>query len=143
MKQIGNISNSDSSAEANNQPERDSSQLLPLNANAESGSASEKRISNRYPIWWTLQFTPVDEAGGLLLNESDTVVGKDISVSGLSFSHQYPLQFRRAIISFARPEFGELSIEVEITWTRSTAIGLYESGCRFIRKIEQVARLQA
>ena len=40
------------------------------------------------------------------------------------------------MISLTLPEVGQFIVESEITWSRRTLIGLYESGCRLLRKVD-------
>ena len=62
--------------------------------------------------------------------------GKDLSLTGIGFSHDYPLLFRRVIVSLNHPKVGRFAVEAEVVWTRPTPIGLYESGCRLIRTVD-------
>jgi hypothetical protein len=94
---------------------------------------SERRNRDRFPIPYTFRLTPVDHDGNPLLDETTTVVGKDLSLTGIGFSHDHPLLYRRAVISLDHPKVGRFAVEAEIVWTRQTPIGLYESGCRLVR----------
>jgi hypothetical protein len=96
----------------------------------------DRRLRDRYPIPYTFRLTPLDDDGQLLTDESTTIVGKDLSLSGIGFSHDHPLPCRRAIISLDHPMVGRFAVEAEIVWTRPTPIGLYESGCRLIRTVD-------
>ena len=96
----------------------------------------ERRSRDRFPIPYTFRLTPVDDDGQLLTDEATTIVGKDLSLSGIGFSHDHPLPCRRAIISLDHPMVGRFAVEAEIVWTRPTPIGLYESGCRLIRTVD-------
>jgi hypothetical protein len=96
----------------------------------------ERRQRDRFPIPYTFRLTPVDDDGQLLADEATTIVGKDLSLSGIGFSHDHPLPCRRAIISLDHPMVGRFAVEAEIVWTRPTPIGLYESGCRLIRTVD-------
>jgi hypothetical protein len=94
---------------------------------------SERRSRDRFPIPYTFRLTPIDHDGKPLVDETTTVVGKDLSLSGIGFSHDHPLLFRRAVITLDHPKVGRFAVEAEIIWTRQTPIGLYESGCRLVR----------
>jgi hypothetical protein len=96
----------------------------------------DRRERDRYPIPYTFRLTPVDDSGQPLTDETTTIVGRDLSLSGIGFSHDYPLPCRRAIISLDHPMVGRFAVEAEIVWTRPTPIGLYESGCRLIRTVD-------
>ncbi|MEX0641512.1 MAG: PilZ domain-containing protein, partial [Pirellulales bacterium] len=94
---------------------------------------SERRNRDRFPIPYTFRLTPLDQDGNPLLDETTTVVGKDLSLTGIGFSHDHPIPNRRAVISLDHPKVGRFAVEAEIVWTRQTPIGLYESGCRLVR----------
>lgn len=95
----------------------------------------ERRSRDRFPIPYTFRLTPIDQEGIPLTDETTTVVGKDLSLSGIGFSHDHPLLHRRAVISLDHPKVGRFAVEAEIVWTRQTPIGLYESGCRLLRTV--------
>jgi hypothetical protein len=96
----------------------------------------ERRNRDRFPIPYTFRLTPIDDDGQVLTDEATTIVGKDLSLSGIGFSHDHPLPCSRAIISLDHPMVGRFAVEAEIVWTRPTPIGLYESGCRLIRTVD-------
>jgi len=103
----------------------------------------ERRTRDRFPIPYTFRLTPIDHAGNLLIEETSTVVGRDLSLSGIGFSHDSELKYPRAVISLNHPKIGRFAVEAEIVWTRPTIIGLYESGCRLLRTLDGHAmRLQ-
>jgi PilZ domain len=99
-------------------------------------TSDERRSRDRFPIPYTFRLTPIDMDGKLLADETTTVVGKDLSLTGIGFSHDHALSYSRAIISLNHPKVGRFAVEAEIVWTRPTPIGLYESGCRLVRTIE-------
>jgi len=101
-----------------------------------SAEADERRNRDRFPIPYTFRLTPLDQEGKLLTDETTTIVGKDLSLSGIGFSHDHPLPHRRAIISLNHPMVGRFAVEAEIVWTRPTPIGLFESGCRLLRTVD-------
>jgi hypothetical protein len=96
----------------------------------------DRRQRARFPIPYTFRLTPINEDGEALTDETTTVVGKDISLSGVAFSHDHALPTRRAIISLEHPMVGKFAVEAEIVWTRPTPLGLLESGCRLIRTLD-------
>lgn len=105
----------------------------------EAGTAAEvdeRRNRDRFPIPYTFRLTPLDQDGRMLTEETTTVVGKDLSLSGIGFSHDHPLSYRRAIISLNHPMIGRFAVEAEVVWTRPTPLGLYESGCRLVRTVD-------
>jgi PilZ domain len=101
-----------------------------------TATKDDRRHRDRFPIPYTFRLTPLDDDGQLLADETTTIVGKDLSLSGIGFSHDHPLPCRRAIISLDHPMVGRFAVEAEIVWTRPTPIGLYESGCRLIRTVD-------
>lgn len=96
----------------------------------------ERRSRDRFPIPYTFRLTPIDRNGNMLMDDTTTVVGKDLSLTGIGFSHDHDLGCSRAIISLNHPKVGRFAVEAEIVWTRSTPIGLFESGCRLIRTLD-------
>jgi PilZ domain len=98
-------------------------------------SSDERRSRDRFPIPYTFRLTPLNDDGTVLLDDTTTVVGKDLSLIGIGFSHDQELTFKRAIISLDHPKVGRFAVEAEIVWTRPTPIGLFESGCRLLRTI--------
>jgi hypothetical protein len=99
-------------------------------------TSDNRRKRDRFPIPYTFRLTPLDDDGQLITDEATTIVGKDLSLSGIGFSHDHPLPCRRAIVSLDHPMVGRFAVEAEIVWTRPTPIGLYESGCRLIRTVD-------
>jgi len=97
---------------------------------------SDRRCRDRFPIPYTFRMIPLDKEGNLVLDDATTVVGKDLSLTGIGFSHDYPLLCRRVIVSLDHPKVGRFAVEAEVVWTRPTPIGLYESGCRLIRTVD-------
>jgi hypothetical protein len=101
----------------------------------ESTSPDERRIRERFPISCKMMLTPIDRHSGPLPDESLIIFGKDLSRSGICFSHDLPLPEKQMIICLTLPNIGLFQVEAKLSWTRQTPIGLYESGCRLIRKI--------
>jgi hypothetical protein len=111
-------------------------QVMGLIDEARVTDDSDRRSRDRFPIPYTFRLTPVDREGNLATDETTTVVGKDLSLTGIGFSHDHPLLCRRVIISLDHPKVGRFAVEAEVVWTRPTPIGLYESGCRLIRTVD-------
>lgn len=99
-------------------------------------SSDERRARNRFPIPYTFRLTPLDANGNLLFDDTTTIVGRDLSLTGIGISHDYQFKFKRAIISLDHPKVGRFAVEAEIVWTRPTRIGLLESGFRLIRTVD-------
>ena len=111
-------------------------QILAIIGDAHPLQADERRSGDRFPIFGCYEITPLDSTHRSIIDETTTVVGKDLSINGICFSHEHELAYNRVIVSLPHSEKECIRIEAEIAWTRHTAIGLYESGCRLIRKIE-------
>jgi hypothetical protein len=99
-------------------------------------TVDERRARDRHPIPYTFRLVPIDDEGKLLADETTTIVGKDLSLTGIGFSHDHELRFKRAVITLDHPKMGRFAVEAEIVWTRATPIGLFESGCRLLRTID-------
>jgi hypothetical protein len=112
-------------------------QILDFVHESKHAGSDERRIRDRYPISCKMHLTPIGLDGIQRPDETILIFGKDLSRRGISFSHECPLAHHRAVISLTLPEVGQFVVEAEITWSRSTPIGLYESGCRLIRKIDE------
>jgi hypothetical protein len=111
-------------------------QILDFVGDSRLGESGERRIRDRYPINCKMQLTPLGHTGTPLIDRATNIFGKDLSRRGISFSHEGPLSHQRVMISLTLPDVGQFLVEAEITWSRLTLIGLYESGCRLIRKID-------
>jgi len=110
--------------------------LYPRNA------VTERRRENRYPFPYLVRLMPVDEA---LVPQGETlvVVGKHLSPCGLGFYHPQPLPHRRMIVSLEAGEQGWLSFLIDVTWCRFTKQGWYESGGRFLDRVDPPEELGA
>ncbi len=95
----------------------------------------ERRHVERYPMPVLLQLTPLDSERRAA-DTATIAVGKDISRCGMSFFHERPLPYRRAIVSLEHPEFGRFAAEIDINWCRFTRPGWYVSGGRLLRLME-------
>jgi hypothetical protein len=100
-----------------------------------SSPPGERRNRDRVPIPYTFRLVPLDDGGRALVDDSTTIVGKDLSLTGIGFSHDHEIKSKFVIISLDHPKVGRFAVEAEIVWTRQTPIGLYESGCRLVRTI--------
>jgi hypothetical protein len=110
-------------------------QILEFVGDSQETNADERRLRQRYPISCKMYLTPIDAVGAPLTDDSWMIFGKDLSRTGICFSHDFPLPHRRLVISLIDPTIGQFVVEAEVVWTRPTPIGLYESGCRLTRKI--------
>jgi hypothetical protein len=110
-------------------------QILSLIGDSQPIEPDERRLRERFPICCKMLLTPIDHQQTLLPDESAVIFGKDLSVRGICFSHDFPLAYRRITVSLSLPEAGQFHVEAEVAWSRRTPIGLYETGCRLIRKV--------
>ena len=97
---------------------------------------NSRREKERFHFSGTCQLTPIDDKGQLLRNKVIAIVGRDLSTTGLSFSHDSPLSHKRAVIILANAA-GPCALEVEVVWSKRLPTGLYETGCRFVRKLSK------
>lgn len=107
-----------------------------LDVTASTPTYDERRARDRFPIPYTFRLIPIDDDGNLRADDITTIVGKDLSLTGIGFSHDHELRCSRAIISLDHPKVGRFAVEAELVWTRQTPIGLFETGCRLVRTID-------
>ena len=86
-------------------------------------------LAARSELGFELQL-PFDCDGTLLKDKTMVVTGKEMSLSGISLSHDRPVPYHRVLLELDHPEFDRLTIQAEIIWTRKTPRGDYESGGR-------------
>lgn len=82
-----------------------------------------------------IAITPLDEHTDVPIGRATIVQGRDISVSGMSFTHQVLLPFRKIAATFALDNNDYESISIRLTWCRFTSRGLYKSGGKFLRTV--------
>jgi len=73
-------------------------ELMKLVGLANSNGAAEQRVRDRSSIYFCMQLTPLDSAGRPLPDQQISVVGKDLSTQGVSFSHDSALPSRRLVL---------------------------------------------
>jgi hypothetical protein len=93
----------------------------------------ERRNDDRIAIPVLFRLTPLDANHQPIESQAAIVVGKNISRRGISFFHERPTPYRRAIIELAQPGLGSFAVEIDVNWCRFTRPGWYESGGRLIR----------
>jgi hypothetical protein len=103
----------------------------------------ERRHVERVAVPLLFRLTPLNVRREPIHDDAITVVGKDISRRGLSFFHEQPLTYRRAIVTLEHPDFGRFAAEVDVNWCRFTRPGWYESGGRLVRSISPDERRAA
>jgi hypothetical protein len=92
----------------------------------------ERRRDVRVAIPVLFRLTPLDADRHPIESQAVTVVGKDISRRGMSFFHERPLPYRRALITAEEPALEGFAAEIDVTWCRFTKPGWYESGGRLL-----------
>jgi hypothetical protein len=109
--------------------DRNDVEALPPTANeVQPASSPQNRRTDRFPLYCTLRYTPIEHAGSLLHEDSINIFGKNMSVAGMGFSHDGLLLHPRGVISHSDSAFGTLAVEVEIIWTKQNSLDCYESG---------------
>jgi hypothetical protein len=105
----------------------------------------ERRLDQRFPLPVLMKLTPIDSLRRPLTDVATIVLGKDISRCGISFFHERPLPYRRAVVSLEHPDFGWFAVEVDINWCRFTKPGWYISGGRLIGEVrpERFAQIRS
>jgi PilZ domain-containing protein len=103
--------------------------------NEASSLGHQKRTSPRFPLNFSMKLFPVSGRGKHLLFTPMEIVGRDISATGIGFSHQNELAHKRVIIYFYRPGAAKFAFEAQIVWTAPMLDGGYESGCTLVRKL--------
>lgn len=101
----------------------------------------ERRHDDRVAIPLLFRLMPLNSSSEPVCEDAVTIFGRDLSRRGLSFFHEHPLTYRRAIVSLEHPEFGRFAAEIDINWCRFTRPGWYESGGRLVRLADSKTRL--
>src|SRR6478672_5446570 len=89
---------------------------------SQPATSINRRRNERFPISCKIMLTPINQKGVVLADESATTIGKDISQSGICFTHDFELKHRRFLLSFHASGFGEFFVEAELARTRMTVI---------------------
>lgn len=88
-------------------------------------AAYEKRIA----------LIPLDDRTEEPIGDPILVTGRDISVDGISFTHNRPLSCRKAAVTLREPNKPPVTLVVRLSWCRCTREGLYQSGGHFLRTL--------
>src|SRR5215208_3345738 len=86
-------------------------QILEFVGDSQETSSDERRLRQRYPISCKMYLTPIDAVGAPLTDDSWMIFGKDLSRTGICFSHDFPLPHRRLVISLIDPTIGQFVVE--------------------------------
>ena len=77
---------------------------------------------------------PTDRHSLVKVDDPVWVVGKELSVGGLGFFHQQPIQHRDLLMQ-VEPAAEELWLLMRIRWCRFLRSGWYESGGQFVKTV--------
>jgi len=121
---------------AGNAGETVADELIKLISQANSDGSLEHRNCDRFPISCSMLLVPLNLAGRPRADKQMTVVGRDLSTRGISFSHDAAIMGSRFILCMNISTTSRMTVLAETTWSRPTTNGLYETGCRLIRKVE-------
>lgn len=102
----------------------------------ESPLVQQQRGEHRIPYNHPLALTPLDDKTEEFIGQTTIVAARNLSVEGVSFSHQQPLPFRKIALTFALPDGEVESMVTRLRWCRFTRDGLYQSGGTFLRTIQ-------
>jgi hypothetical protein len=100
-----------------------------------TASVRERRSDERVPFPQLIVATPVEADGVTSSGTVQTVVGKQLSESGISFFHPTPLPHRWVVVELESPSDRQVRLLVDLDWCRFTRQGWYESGGRFVRTV--------
>ena len=93
-------------------------------------SILDRRSGHRLHYGKLVTIRPVD-SDGKFIGEAMQVVGRDISLDGLSICYRKPIPHRYVAVSFDEEEF-DGSVLLELRWCRFTRDHLYQCGGRFL-----------
>lgn len=96
----------------------------------------DRRRKPRVAIPYLLRLTPLVGQGREYLSEqageASTVVGKDISESGMGFYHDASLPYRFVRLTLDDARIGSFEIVLQLVRCRFTKIGWYETAGRIV-----------
>lgn len=97
----------------------------------------ERRSSHRIAYHRPMLVTPLDDRAAQPAGAAMMVTARDISLSGVSFTHGDPLTCRAVVCTFEPHEDDACeSVVVRLTWCRFTRQGNYQSGGKFVKLVE-------
>ena len=123
-------------SQANSVGENVADELIKLISQANSDGLLEHRNCDRFPISCGMLLVPLNMAGRPRADKQMTVVGRDLSTRGISFSREAAVVGSRFILCMNISATTRMTVLAETTWSRPKSNGLYETGCRLIRKVE-------
>jgi hypothetical protein len=96
----------------------------------------ERRRDERVAIPVLFELVPLDADRQPMEADASVVVGKNISRRGISFFHERPIPYRRALVTLSFAGLVSFTAEIDVTWCKFARPGWYESGGRLIRLVE-------
>lgn len=99
-------------------------------------SEHDRRRRPRLAIPYVFRLTPIDDNGNLLEDQTTSVVGRDLSLNGISFSFDEEPKFKRALISLDHAAVGRFAVVAKLVWSKRTLVGLFETGCQLLGTVE-------
>jgi hypothetical protein len=102
-----------------------------------SGAASiQARRWHRIPFERRLTITPLFDAMDGAAGEPFHVIGREISLVGVSFTHRQPLAARRVAVTFDLADGTAESVVTRLRWCRFRRDCSYLSGGQFLYALE-------
>lgn len=96
----------------------------------------DRRKRPRLAIPYIFKLTPIDDDNNLREDLSTSVVGRDLSLNGISFSFNEEPNFKRARISLDHPAVGRFAVVAKLVWSKKTLVGLFETGCQLLGVVD-------
>ncbi|MFO0791314.1 MAG: PilZ domain-containing protein [Pirellulales bacterium] len=111
-------------------------QLLDLLAAAEQETGDDRRRHDRFPICCRMRVTPSTPDGRSTSDDIGVVAGRDLSSTGISFSHDIELTCTHLVLELSIENLAYFRLLAEVLWSHQSPLGLYETGCRLLRKLD-------
>jgi hypothetical protein len=86
----------------------------------------------------SLTVVPLDDQTQAPIGPAFDVTGTDLSRGGLSFSHTEPIPYRTVAISFPEESGITSAFVVSLSWCRFNQRGDYQSGGRFLNRLNDL-----
>jgi len=96
----------------------------------------ERRSEPRYPYPYPFHLTPVSDSGVILVEATQSVIGRHLSEHGLDFYYREPFPYRRAIATLPAMANQWIGLVIELTRTRLSGHGWYDYGGRIVGLVE-------
>lgn len=109
---------------------------------AERGGESadrERRRSERRLFPQMLIMTPCADLESPCIEQSEPIVAKDISTTGLSFLHSHQPRAEQVLITFPSDDRIPTCLLAKVRYTRAAKRGLYVVGIEFVQRVHLVS----